>query len=181
MKVLTPPILLLDADDPIKAWNEKASVLRKRQEYLNGLGIDALHYQSSKSDLMIGFTERARFTGGSETLPDGREFFANLPPTEEIFTTPDNLRAAGYITTTKPVEVLNTTTEEVRFVFKDGKVVEYQAKKGEEALDRFFAIDEGTRSLGGEVAWWMRPARSQKAILSSTQSCLMRMLPATLH
>ena len=149
MKVLTP-ILLLDADDPIKAWNEKASLLRKRQEYLNGLGIDTLHYQSSKSDLRIGFTERARFTGGSETLPDGREFFANLP-TEEIFTTPDNLRAEGYITTTKPVEVLNTTTEEVRFVFKDGEVVEYQAKKGQDALDRFFAIDEGTRRLG-EVA-----------------------------
>jgi aminopeptidase len=149
MKVLKP-ILLLDADDPLQAWKEKASLLQKRQDYLNELGIDTLHYQSSKSDLTIGFTERARFTGGSETLPDGRAFFANLP-TEEIFTTPDNLRAEGYITTTKPVEVLNTTTEEVRFVFKDGKVVDYQAKKGQDALDKFFAIDKGTRRLG-EVA-----------------------------
>ncbi len=149
MKVLTP-ILLLDANDPQKAWDEKAVLLKKRQDYLNGLGIDTLHYQSSKSDLTIGFTDKALFTGGSETLPDGREFFANLP-TEEIFTTPNNLRAEGYITTTKPVEVLNTTTEEVRFVFKDGKVVEYQAKAGQDALDRFFAIDDGTRRLG-EVA-----------------------------
>ncbi len=149
MQVLSP-ILLLDKEDPQSAWDEKAAILRKRQEYLNALGIDHLHYESSKSDLVIGFTDKARFTGGSEELPDGRQFFANLP-TEEIFTTPDNVRAEGYITTTKPVDVLNTTTEEVRFVFKNGEVVEYEAKKGKDALDKFFSIDEGTRRLG-EVA-----------------------------
>ena len=83
-------------------------------------------------------------------MPDGLQFFANLP-TEEIFTTPDRMRADGYVTTTKPVNVLDVKTEEVRFVFKEGEIVEYSAREGKEALDTFFSIDEGTRRLG-EVA-----------------------------
>jgi aminopeptidase len=46
------------------------------------------------------------------------------------------------------VTVLNSRTEEVRLVFKDGKVVDYSAKEGKEILDSFFAIDEGTRRIG---------------------------------
>lgn len=144
------PILLLDKEDPIKAWDEKHEALKKRQTYLNSLGIESLHFKSSKADLTIGLTEQAKFVGGAEHLPDGTRYFPNIP-TEEIFTTPDFRRAEGYITTTKPVEVLGTTTEEVRFVFKDGKVIEHSAKKGNDAMERFFAIDEGTRSIG-EVA-----------------------------
>ncbi len=144
------PILLLDKDDPIQAWEDKKNLLAKRRAYLNSLGIDTLHFVSSKTDFTVGLTEAARFTGGSETVPEGFEFFANLP-TEEIFTTPDRLRAEGYVTTTRPVSVLNTDTKEVRFIFHEGKVVDYDAAEGKEALDRFFSIDEGTRRLG-EVA-----------------------------
>mgnify|MGYP001115686400 CR=1 FL=1 len=149
MEVLKP-ILLLDTEDPLKAWDDKKEVLIKRQRYLNSLGLESLHFTSSKADLVVGLTEQARFVGGGEKLPDGTEFFPNIP-TEEIFTTPDFRKADGYITTTKPVEVLGTTTEEVTFVFRNGKVVEHSAKSGSEAITRFFAIDEGTRSIG-EVA-----------------------------
>lgn len=141
------PILLLDKEDPCKAWDEHGSMLKTRQERLNDMHIDSLHYKSPVTDFTIGFTEQARFLGGSEMLPDGTPFFPNIP-TEEIFTTPDRLRANGYITTTKPVTVLNSRTEEVRLVFNDGKVVDYTAKVGKEVLDSFFAIDEGTTYIG---------------------------------
>ena len=58
------------------------------------------------------------------------------------------MRANGYITTTRPVSVLNSRTEEVRLLFKDGKVVDYSAKVGKEVMDAFFAIDEGTKRIG---------------------------------
>ncbi len=141
------PILLLDREDPPTAWDEHALMLKERRERLNDMHIDSLHFKSPITDLTIGFTEHSRFLGGSETLPDGTPFFPNLP-TEEIFTTPDRMRANGYITTTRPVMVLNSRTEEIRLVFKDGEVVEYSAKKGQETMDSFFAIDEGTRRLG---------------------------------
>jgi len=149
MDVLTP-ILLLDTPDPALAWEQKKAMLDRRRGYLNEQGIEELHFKSSKTDLTIGFTNQARFTGGAESMQDGLQFFANLP-TEEIFTTPDRMRAQGYVTTTKPVTVLDVKTEEVRFVFEEGKVVDYSAKEGKEALDSFFSIDEGTRRLG-EVA-----------------------------
>ncbi len=144
------PILLLDKEDPLAAWDEKKQMLLRRQEYLNSLGVERIHFKSSKTDLMIGLRSEARFIGGGETLPDGRPFFPNLP-TEEIFTTPDRMRADGYVTTTKPVSVLDNPTEEVRLIFENGKVVEYTARIGKEAMDAFFSIDEGTRRLG-EVA-----------------------------
>jgi len=144
------PILLLDGKDPAAAWDEKGELLKRRQRYLNDLGIDSLHFKSPVTDLVIGMNRTSRFVGGSENLPDGRPFFANLP-TEEIFSTPDWRRTEGSVTTTRPVSVLDTPTETVRLVFKEGKVVEYSAKTGMEAMERFFAVDEGTRSIG-EVA-----------------------------
>lgn len=146
MEVLKP-ILLLDQEDPFAAWDAHGAMLQARQERLNSLHIDTLHYKSPVTDFTIGFTEHARFLGGSETLPDGNPFFANLP-TEEIFTTPDRMRASGYITTTRPVTVLNSRTEEVRLVFEHGRVVDYSAKVGKDVMDAFFSIDEGTRRIG---------------------------------
>jgi aminopeptidase len=144
------PILLLDHKDPCAAWDEKGTVLKRRHEHLNSLGIDTLHFKSAVTDLKIGMNRTSRFVGGAENLGDGRPFFANLP-TEEIFSTPDWRRTEGYVTTTRPVSVLDTPTERVRLVFKEGKVVDYSAEVGEEAMDRFFSVDEGTRSIG-EVA-----------------------------
>ena len=144
------PILLLDQSDPSKAWDEKGERLKQRQHHLNDLGIDSLHFKSPVTDLTIGMNRTSRFVGGSEKLPDGRPFFANLP-TEEIFSTPDWRRTEGYVTTTRPVSVLDTPTEGVRLVFTEGKVSDYSAQVGEEAMDRFFQVDEGTRSIG-EVA-----------------------------
>lgn len=141
------PILRLDEDDPCAAWDKHGLMLKKRRDRLDEMHIDSLHFKSPVTDFTIGFTEQARFLGGSETLPDGTPFFPNLP-TEEIFTTSDRMRANGYITTTRPVSVLNSRTEEVRLVFKDGEVVDYSAKVGKEVLDAFFSIDEGTRRIG---------------------------------
>ena len=44
--------------------------------------------------------------------------------------------------------MLNTRTEEIRLEFKDGYVVDYQAKVGQEVMDSFFSIDEGTKRIG---------------------------------
>lgn len=146
MEVLKP-ILLLDQDDPIAAWDEHDRKIKERQQKLNSLHIDSMHFKSPVTDFTIGFDSHSRFIGGSENLPDSRVFFPNIP-SEELFTTPHMLRAEGYITTTRPVSVLNARTEEIRLEFKDGKVVDYSAKVGKDVMDAFFSIDEGTRRIG---------------------------------
>jgi aminopeptidase len=141
------PILLLDRDDPIAAWEEHDKKIKERQNKLNSLHIDSMHFKSPVTDFTIGFDSHSRFIGGSETLPDSRVFFPNIP-SEELFTTPDMHRANGYITTTRPVSVLNSRTEEIRLEFIDGKVVNYSAKVGKDVMDAFFSIDEGTKRIG---------------------------------
>lgn len=141
------PILLIDKADTEDAWDEKDTLLKKRVGVLNGLQVDSLHFTSPVADFVIGFHEKHRWLGGSDTLPDGRPFFPNLP-TEEIFTVPDMTRAEGYITSTRPVRVMDTPTEEVRFTFKDGQVVDFSARSGAEAIQRYLEVDEGTRRLG---------------------------------
>lgn len=143
-------ILKIDGEDYIVKWDEFDALCRKRMDALNSLKIKTLHFKSPITDFKVGFTEKSRFCGGSGLLPDGSPFFANLP-TEEIFTTPDMDKADGYITTTRPVTVMDNLTEEVTLYFENGKVVDVKAKTGLDIMKKYLDIDEGARRLG-EVA-----------------------------
>lgn len=143
-------LMKIDRDDYLDAWDEFDEIANKRSNWLNSMGIQKLHYISPITDFTVGFRRNAKFAGGSNTTADGRKVFSNLP-TEEIFTVPDRATANGYITTTRPVSVLNHDTEEVTLYFKDGQVYDVKAKKGLDIMQKFLEIDEGARRLG-EVA-----------------------------
>ncbi|AEC01850.1 aminopeptidase [Parasphaerochaeta coccoides] len=141
------PIVMIDKSDPEDAWDQKDIFLKKRIAILNEMEVDSLHFSSPVTDLVIGFNEKHRWLGGSSMLSDGRPFFPNIP-TEEIFTVPDMTRAEGYVTSTRPVTVMDTPTEEVRFVFKNGRVVDFNARKGAEVIRKHLEVDEGSSRLG---------------------------------
>ena len=143
-------VLRIDRDDYLTAWNEFDTEVKARREKLNSLKIKTLHYQSSVTDFTISLRDNASFEGGASATPDGKSFFPNLP-TEELFTTPDMYTAEGYITTTRPVSVMNEITEHIRFTFHEGKVTDVSAEKGEEIIRKYLAIDEGASRIG-EVA-----------------------------
>lgn len=144
------PILKLDSPNVIEAWDAFDRLSKQRCSYLNELNIDLLHFKSSSTDLRIGLSPEARWTGGSETLPDGRRHMPNLP-TEEIFSLPDFRRVSGYAATTKPITVLGKKIEDAVITLENGKVTDFTARIGEDILSEFFAIDEGASRLG-EVA-----------------------------
>ena len=143
-------ILKIDSVDYLEKWDAFDDACKRRMDWLNNLKIKTLHYKSPKTDFKVSFTQKARFSGGSGYLPDGSAFFANLP-TEEIFSTPDMNSAEGYITTTRPVTVLDNLTEEVTLYFEKGKVVDVKAKTGLDIMKKYLSIDEGAKRLG-EVA-----------------------------
>lgn len=144
------PILRLDTPDPIQAWKDHSDMLLKRCKKLDDLHIAKLHFTNSFTDLTIGFTDKHVWMGGGDPLPSGGWFIANIP-TEEVFTTPDRLTAEGYVTTTRPVSVMDSLVEGVTLEFAGGKVISCTAKKGQAVMDRFLDTDEGARYLG-EVA-----------------------------
>ncbi|MGD1821231.1 MAG: aminopeptidase [Pleomorphochaeta sp.] len=149
MRDLLSKILLLDKDDPVKAWQDFDIEFRKGNDYLNNLKIKTLHYVSPITDLTISLRKEAIWLGGSDEC-NGKPLFVNIP-TFEHFSVPDKLCVNGYVTTTRPVSVLQTLCNDIRFEFKDGKVVKCEAKEGQEALDQYLKSDENACYLG-EVA-----------------------------
>lgn len=144
------PILKLDQKDVIGSWEKHNQMLKQRGSILNNLKIESLHFTSGKTDLTIGLIETSIWEGGGAILKDGRAFMPNIP-TEEVFTTPHRLKVDGYVTTTRPVSVLDSNVENLKLTFKDGKVIDAKTEIGDEIIKRFLEIDQQARYLG-EVA-----------------------------
>ena len=137
----------IDREDPIQAWKDHDAKLHEKEDWLNREQFSALHYTSPRTDLTIGLPENHVWEGGGSQNAAGIEFMANMP-TEECFTAPDNRRIDGYVTSTKPLSYAGNILENMKFTFKDGKVVEATAEKGQAVLDHLLETDEGVRSLG---------------------------------
>lgn len=144
------PILRLDNEDPVQAWDEHNRSLHKRCEEYNHMTFDRIRFQSEGTDLTVGLSEKSIWCGGPTPLPSGRMFNANIP-SEEIYTTPDWRRTEGRVKITKPVTVLEKQVHGAEFVFKEGKVVNFRADKGAEILKEYLETDDGAAYLG-EVA-----------------------------
>lgn len=142
-------ICLIREDDPVLAWNKKLSKLKKRAEYLNGLKIDHLVYHNSLgTDVSIGLPKGYLFCSADEGTGKGN--IVNMP-TEEVFTSPDRLRVNGRVYSSKVLLHNSNIIEDFWLEFRDGKIVDYDAKKGKEILKGIIETDEGSHFLG-EVA-----------------------------
>lgn len=137
-------------ENPVIAWDIHDKKLQEKAAELNEQQFTALHYTAPGTDLTIGLPKNHLWEGAGSYNARGEEFMANMP-TEEVFTAPDNRRVDGYVSSTKPLSYAGTIISGMKFTFKDGKVVDFSAEQGEEALKNLLAIDEGAKHLG-EVA-----------------------------
>ena len=88
-----------------------------------------------------------RFSGASETDLNGHVFNPNIP-SEEVFTTPKRGEAEGVLVATKPLSWQGSLIEDFRLRFEGGRAVEATARKGQDALEKMLAMDEGASYLG---------------------------------
>ncbi|MFC0614519.1 aminopeptidase [Enterococcus faecalis] len=137
-------------ENPVIAWDIHDKKLQEKAAELNEQQFTALHYTAPGTDLTIGLPKNHLWEGAGSYNARGEEFMANMP-TEEVFTAPDSRRVDGYVSSTKPLSYAGTIISGMKFTFKDGKVVDFSAEQGEEALKNLLAIDEGAKHLG-EVA-----------------------------
>lgn len=137
-------------DDPVKAWEAHNENLHRRCEKLNSLNIRRLVYRSKSTgtDFSVGLMPESRFMGGADSLPEsGICFDANIP-SEEVYTTPRRGDAEGVVYSTRPLSYRGALIENFSICFKNGKVSEVHAEKGEEALKLMVQMDEGACMLG---------------------------------
>ena len=141
----------LTDNNTAQKWHENDAVLKSRAKKLNELKLTALKYKNSLgTDFTVGLAPGHIWEGGSEKCREGVDFFANMP-TEEIFTIPHRERAEGRVFSSMPLIHQGTLIDKFYLTFKDGRVVDFDARVGKNALERILKTDEGSLRLG-EVA-----------------------------
>ncbi|HEY3426588.1 MAG TPA: aminopeptidase [Negativicutes bacterium] len=141
----------VDTENPVASWEKHKLSLKQRMDFLNSNKFKFLQYRNSLgTKLKIELPENHIWLGGSEYTPEGLEFIANMP-TEEVFTLPKKTGVNGTVVSSIPLNYNGNLIEQFSLTFKDGKIVDFYAKKGYEILKKLIETDEGSCYLG-EVA-----------------------------
>lgn len=141
----------VDQEDPVKAWDEHKTILKQSMDFMNSNRFVFLHYKTSLgTDFVIEFPEDHLWVAGADFTPEGVEFIANMP-TEEVFTLPKKTGVNGKVVSSMPLNYNGNLIENFSLTFKEGRISDFTAEKGYEALKSLIETDEGSHYLG-EVA-----------------------------
>ena len=144
-------IMRLDCNNPVDAWRKHVDTLKRRAAFLNAHNFEYIHMKNSRgTDLRVGLATGHQWIAAEEEGQDGIPFTANMP-TEEIFTAPHNKKIDGTVVNALPLVNNGNVIDNFSITFKNGKVVDYSAKVGYDALKGILTSDEGVLSLG-EIA-----------------------------
>jgi aminopeptidase len=128
---------LLGKPDPVAAWKQVSQRQQQLVDFLNG-----------KSDYRVvaanGTDVRLSVAGHKWINCDGHENF----PDGEVFTGPVLDSVNGVICFSFPAVHDGREVEGVKLTFKNGKVVDASATKGEDFLISMLDMDSGSRMLG---------------------------------
>lgn len=125
-----------DQPDPVKAWRKIHDDQQKLVDYLAGK--KEFRIKGTNADISMSIEGR-RFinSDGDQNMPSG-----------EVFTSPVEDTANGWVSFTYPAVNLGREVEGVRLEFKNGKVVKATAEKNEEFLLKMLDTDKNARVLG---------------------------------
>ncbi|XMB86456.1 aminopeptidase [Mycoplasmatota bacterium WC44] len=140
----------VDQEDPIAAWDEHTNNLFNKRDFLNEKKFVKLHYRAPGTDLHVELPVGHTWVAGPKQATDGVYFIPNIP-TEEVFTMNKKNGVNGTLSSTMPLNLRGSLIEDFSFTFKDGKVVDFDARVGKENLEKLMEMDEGAKYLG-EVA-----------------------------
>ena len=138
-------------DETKDNWTNHINTLDEKAKFLNDHQFDKVHYKSSNgTDLWVKLPKNHIWmSAGSKNAKNDR-FIPNMP-TEEVFTSPQYDGVDGKLVASKPLVYNGVVINDFEFEFKDGKVVSFSAKEGEDTLRKMLDSDEGSKYLG-EIA-----------------------------
>jgi aminopeptidase len=128
---------LLDQDDPVAAWKRISERQQRLADFLNGKS-DYRVVANNGTDVRMSVAGRRWINcDGHENFPDG-----------EVFTGPVLDSVNGQINFSFPAVHHGREVLGVKLKFKDGKVVDASADKGQDFLIKMLDMDSGSRFLG---------------------------------
>ncbi len=141
---------LVDKDNPIEEWNSFIKENNYYKEKLQELEIRKLHYKNSLgTDFEIGFCNN-KWINLDKKDNFGNPIIVNMP-SYEVFTTPDCRTANGVVYNSRPLVFNGKIIDNFHIVFKDGQVIYYKAKVGNDSLKSLIEDYTNSNRLG-EVA-----------------------------
>jgi len=144
-------ICKINTDDPIATLKEKNSLMCKRAQILNKYRFTKLKYKNKLgTDFEISLPDKHIWCTAEQKLITGTTIIPNFP-SEEIFTSPDAFSANGIVYSSKPLCYQDVIIENFYLKFKDGKVIETNAKKGKDSLEQLIKSCDSIDRLG-EIA-----------------------------
>ena len=156
-------------EDPESDWELHDATFEKNLHLLNDRHFKALHYTAANgTDLTVGLTDRHIWAGGKGETVKGRPFFPNIP-TEEVFTSPHCEQVDGIVHSALPLVHHGTKIDRFWLRFEAGRVVDFDAEVGRDALKSILDTDDGAKRLG-EVALISKntPIRESGTLFYST-------------
>lgn len=132
-------------------WTKHIDNLDEKARFLNDHQFDKVHYKASNgTDLWVKLPKNHIWMSAGSTNEKGDRFIPNMP-TEEVFTSPQYDGVDGRLVASKPLVYNGVVINGFEFEFKDGKVISFSAKEGEDTLREMLDSDEGSKFLG-EIA-----------------------------
>lgn len=122
--------------NPLTAWQRQSDKVKQLAEWM--VGKEEVHIQAPGTDIKLGVAERVFIPCvGQHNMPDG-----------EFFTGPIEDSVNGEVAFSFPATYGGREVSGVKLTFKDGKVVDASAERGEAFLLQMLDTDEGSRRLG---------------------------------
>lgn len=134
---------MIDNVNPIESWNNFLNETDKRVQKLNGMHINKLHYQNSLgTNLYIELPNNSLWCSAAE---DNR--IVNMP-SYEVFTSPNYLKTEGIVYASLPLMHNGVLIKDFYIEFKNGKVINFDAKEGKDVLKGIIESDPNACYLG---------------------------------
>ena len=144
-------IRVSEDNDPVAEWERHDREMAEHARKLNELRFQKLRFRSELgTDLELELVKDHLWVGGGSETPAGVCFDPNLP-TEECFSMPAKTGANGIVYASRPLNYNGKLIEGFWLRFENGRVTDYDAARGKDALTQLLSFDEGSAHLG-EVA-----------------------------
>lgn len=143
-------VRITEDGDAVAEWRAHCNRIEGFAKRMTEYDFAELHYKNSiGTDLTVKMPENHMWLAGGDYCK-GVKFVANMP-TEEVFSAPLRTGVEGTLVAAKPLVLNGNVIDGIRFTFREGRIVEIHADKGEETLRAEVELDEGSHYLG-EIA-----------------------------
>ena len=140
---------MINTPNPINSWNNYLESCKNIVDKLNKLEIKTLHYTNSLgTDLNIEMPDNCIWVSAANE--DNGMMIVNMP-SYEIFSTPNYKKTNGIVYSSRPLIYGGGIIDDFYLQFKDGKVIDYNAKIGKDILKGIIESDSQSSFLG-EIA-----------------------------